>query len=399
MVKDTSKTYFYSMTGLFMVAYLVSYMTRINFGAVISEMVTSTGMARTSLSIAVTGSFVTYGIGQIISGICGDKFQPKRLVLCGFAITIIMNLLIPLCKNHIQMLAVWCINGFAQAFMWPPMVRLMTSIFSAEQYKRASVVVSWGSSVGTIVIYLVSPLIISLVGWRGVFVFSAVCAVCMMVMWQKKCCLIEMKSKTVTSKTPGESFLTPVLIFVMISVVLQGMLRDGITTWMPSYISETFNMGNEMAILSGVALPLFSIFCFQAAATINRKVLKNPICCAGTFFLTGTVFAVFLYLFSAQNAALAVFLSALLTGCMHGVNLMLTCMIPPYFMKHSKVAFITGLLNSCTYVGSAAAIYMNAWISEKYSWNAAIGCWAIVAAAGAALCLACAKPWDKRYKL
>ena len=76
---------------------MVSYITRINYGAVISEMVDQTGLSRAVLSMALTGSFITYGTGQIISGICGDKFSPKKLVFYGLSLSIGMNLLIPFC--------------------------------------------------------------------------------------------------------------------------------------------------------------------------------------------------------------------------------------------------------------------------------------------------------------
>jgi OPA family glycerol-3-phosphate transporter-like MFS transporter len=124
--------------------------------------------------MAVTGSFITYGTGQIISGILGDKISPKRLVSLGFILTIVMNLLIPVCQNPYQMLIVWCINGFAQSFMWPPLVKLMTAYLSDDDYKKASVKISWGSSFGTIFVYLCAPPLISLGGWKTVFLFSAV---------------------------------------------------------------------------------------------------------------------------------------------------------------------------------------------------------------------------------
>ena len=66
-----------SMLVLFVLVYVASYMTRINYGAVISEMELDTGISRAVLSMAVTGSFITYGAGQIVSGLCGDKFSPK----------------------------------------------------------------------------------------------------------------------------------------------------------------------------------------------------------------------------------------------------------------------------------------------------------------------------------
>ena len=114
-----------ALTILFSVTYMVSYITRINYGAIISEMEKATVFSRSMLSMALTGSFITYGAGQVISGICGDKFSPKKMITFGFVLTVLMNLLIPVCQNPYQMLAVWCLNGFAQSLMWPPLVSLL----------------------------------------------------------------------------------------------------------------------------------------------------------------------------------------------------------------------------------------------------------------------------------
>ena len=95
---------------------MVSYMSRINYGAIVSEMASAENLSKSMLSLALTGSFITYGTGQIISGVCGDRFSPKKLVFGGLLVTMLMNLLIPFCQNPYQMLAVWCINGFAQSF-------------------------------------------------------------------------------------------------------------------------------------------------------------------------------------------------------------------------------------------------------------------------------------------
>ena len=85
-----------NMSALFAFTYMISYMTRINFGAIISEMVRDTGYTRAALAAAITCSSVTYGFGQLISGFCGDRLRPKFLCLCGLITTGIVNILIPL---------------------------------------------------------------------------------------------------------------------------------------------------------------------------------------------------------------------------------------------------------------------------------------------------------------
>jgi OPA family glycerol-3-phosphate transporter-like MFS transporter len=105
------------------------------------------------------------------------------LVSLGLAVTTVMNFLIPFCDSPYLMCAVWCINGFAQAFMWPPIVKIMSHLMTDADYQTSIVKVLWGSSFGTIAVYLVSPLLISVSSWRAVFFFSSACGAVMFVLW------------------------------------------------------------------------------------------------------------------------------------------------------------------------------------------------------------------------
>ncbi len=380
--------------------YCVSYITRVNYGAVIAEMVTGTGLAKSALSVALTGNFITYGTGQLISGFFGDKFQPKKLVSLGLITTILMNLLIPLCNTPLQMTVVWCINGFAQAFMWPPLVKLMTSLLSSEDYARGCVKVSCGSSAGSIFVYLAAPLVITLSGWKGVFVLSALFGVAGLILWSRACPEIPMKvnsirpAKTASTKI---AFFSPLVLAIMLGIILQGILRDGVTTWMPSYIAETYHISNEISILTGIALPIFSMLAFQMTEKIHRKKLTHPMICSSVIFGVGAISACSLYLLSSANAALSVLFSALLTGCMHGVNFLLIGIMPPLLAKKENVSAMSGFLNSGTYIGSAISAYLIPFITEQSaSWSTSLFMWFIIAALGTVTCLSCIPAWNHR---
>ena len=407
MTKLSTKKEVNKLAILFSITYMISYITRINYGAVISQMVIDTGISKSLLSLALTGSFITYGVGQIFSGILGDKFSPKKLVTSGLVATVLMNVLIPFCTNPYQMLVVWCINGFAQAFMWPPLVLLMTAYLSDEDYKKVTVKVSWGSSLGTIVVYLIAPPLIVAGGWKSIFFVSAFLGLIMIIIWhlfakditkQDKLALAQESAKQATQKGSMKILFTPLILGLMLGIILQGMLRDGVTTWMPSYITETYHLKNIISILTGVLLPIFGMLSFQVASVLYRKKLNNPLLCAGVLFAVGSLSALILWGFNGKSAVLSVLFSALLTGCMHGVNLMLICMTPPYFKKYGAVSTVSGVLNSCTYIGSAISTYGIAVLSEKFGWNFTLLVWLAIAVAGALICFICTKPWQKKFE-
>lgn len=437
MNKLTEKKDIRAMFLLLTMTYMASYMTRVNFGAVISEIVVQTGMAKSMLFSVVTGSAVTYGVGQLISGYVGDHMPPKKLVFSGLMAASAMNVLMIFASGRMQMTVIWCVNGMAQAFMWPPMAKLMADMFSDSDYKRASTMVNWGGSFGTIAIYLLAPAMILLSGWRSLFVVTAAAGVIMAAFWQRFCPETEGRGRKETTQENGKVRLgadaqttektaqktedvpqeaaadtqtgrerkiwpgsvkrvVPLVALIMFGIVLQGALRDGVTTWMPSYISETYHLGSEISILTGVALPVFSIVSMHLARKLYEKMPDNPIRCAAYIFGVGAFSALILTFVSGGSAAGSVLCSALLTGSMYGANLMLVTMVPPFFRKYGAISTVSGLLNSCTYVGSALSTYGFALLSDRAGWGRTVQLWFVIAFLGTVVCALCSRLWRRK---
>ena len=402
----TDKKQINKIAWLCAITYFISYLTRLNFGAVVSNIAETTGMAETSLTLAPTALFVTYGIGQLISGYLGDRIQPKLLIAAGLIVTALMNLLVPSCKTAETMSIFWGINGMAQAFMWPPMVKLMLSIMSGEEYKKHTFKVLFGSTASTMCIYLVSPPIVSLFSWKGVFYFGAISAVLGLIVWLLLCPIVDLHARAKVDDNGNmikeqRAPFAPVLIFVLFAIVCMGALRDGVTTWLPSYIRDAFNMGSETAILTGAVIPIFTMICYFGTSYLYRTKLKNPMLCAGAVFGVGLVASGILTLFmqlGANNVVTSVLLISLLTGSMNGVNFILISMLPAYFRKKGNTSLMTGVLNCCVYVGSAISTYVFPLIANGGDWSTTIITWFVIAFVGTAVCLITTRPWKKFEK-
>lgn len=400
----TEKRKISSLIWLCTLAYFISYVSRINLSAALVEVVNSGFAAKTTAALALTVCSVTYGAGQVISGYLGDRCKPQNLILTGFAITACTNLCVGFLQKDGLLVLLWGINGFAQALMWPPMVAILSSRLSEADYQKACVHVSWGSSFGTIAVYLLAPVIIIALNVRWIFFISAAAAVAMLIGWRvifnRHFATIEAAVHAKEKEEPASSVrMERSVLFligaVIVAIVLQGFLRDGVTNWTPSYVSDIFRVDSSAAILSGVILPVFSIVCFQLADVIHRKLLKNEMVCAMAFFLTGAVAAVVLAVTDGQNMIVSLSGLALLVGSMHGVNLMLISMVPHYFEKFGKVSLVSGILNAGTYIGSALSAYGTAVYTENFGWQSTIFLWAAVAASGAAVCICLKRKWHK----
>lgn len=408
MNKLVEKKHIHFLTFLCSLIYFTSYISRINFGAVILDIVRTEGFLSSEISLAVTGSFITYGVGQLISGYLCDKFSPKYILFIGLLTTALMNLLIPFCPSAYHMVFLWSINGFAQALMWPPISKILATMLTSKDFRKATTKVSWGSSFGTIAVYIIAPICVSFASWKSVFWIATAACLIISIVWLICYNKIEKLADTpalknisfaatsvVTEREPNSRLNTlAILAIVMLVITCQGALRDSVTTWMPTYIAETFNLDSSVSILTGVILPIFSIANLQLASWVYGKKIKNELTCSGVFFAVTLIFSALLLLTANRIAILSVLCFAVLNGAVHGVNLMLTCMIVPYFKKPGTMA---GALNSCTYIGSAASTYGIALVSEKFGWNSTIIVWTLIALLGTALCFAVAKKWGKTY--
>ena len=154
-----------------------------------------------------------------------------------------------------------------------------------------------------------------------------------------------------------------------------------------------FRLSSEVSILSGVCLPVFSILSLRLALALYEKLPGNPVRCAAIIFGLGAVAALILSMVAGTSPIGSIACMALLTGAMHGVNLMLICMVPPFFQRHGNISTVSGVLNSCTYVGSAVSTYGIALLSESAGWQTTAFVWFIIAALGVVVCTVCSRVW------
>lgn len=406
--KITNKKYMFFFITLCSIVYFISYLTRKNYDAALVEIYTSLNISKTLAGLASTGAVMTYGAGQLLSGVLGDRFKAKYIIVTGLLITAVCNFTIPIVSYNIYlMIAVWCVNGLAQAMMWPPIVRIMSDLLDNKNYKKAVLYVTIASSLSTITVYILVPLCIKFSKWQTAFFISCAAAVIICVIWifgirffEK--CVSHSKTETECKYETEKAlkldkkyiFITG-LIPIAVGIILQGTLRDGVTTWMPSIISETYNLNTSVSILSTVALPLLAIFSSTAASTIQRK-LKNEVSSAALLFVISFISAAFLTVFNKTSVILSIFLMAVITACMHGINLMLVCEVPNYFAKFNKVSTVSGILNSFTYIGSAISIYAIAAIAEMFNnWKINFLIWSVISALGFLCCAAAFGKWKK----
>jgi len=396
---------------LLALVYFTSYCMRVNLAVMLVKICSEMQAEKSALAIVITGLTIAYGAGQIISGFLGDRFKPEHIIPTGLALAVACNVGIFFASTIPSMTVIWSINGFAHALLWPPIVRLMSTHLSAADYSFAAVRVNQGSSIATIALYLLCPLLLGVMEWRSIMLLCAAWGAVMILIWFILYPRIFAKKDAPEEKKEASAPLSnqkalpiPLYIFgaislIMPGIMLQGMLRDGVTNWMPSFLLESFGLSQENSIVSTVILAVFTMISYSAFSALQKRFFKNEVACAAAIFGGSAIVCALLFLVNVLAPAAALIpslvLMSLTVAFMHGVNLMLIAIVPRRFVPFGKVSTYSGILNASTYVGAALSTYGFAALAETYDWNFTILTWVAISLVGAVVCFFAARIWQR----
>ena len=124
------------------VAYFLGYLGRLNLSAVMVQAIAEGAVTKAQAGALGTALFFTYALGQLFSGWLGDKVSPRGFIAAGLAISGCCNVAMGLAASYPVMVVVWCVNGFSQSFLWPPMLRIFAERYQNRPRMRASIYIN-----------------------------------------------------------------------------------------------------------------------------------------------------------------------------------------------------------------------------------------------------------------
>lgn len=391
------------------IAYFSTYIGRLNYSASLTGIILSEGFSKGQAGMIGTAFFFAYGAGQFVSGFLGDRLAPKKMVFTGLMVSGLCNLAMAGAKGSGLMTAVWCVNGLFQAFIWSPMIRLMYEYYKTETRMKACVSLNSSVPLGTMAAYGLTALVIWLSSWRTMFVLAGAALIGTSLFWITGMKRVERyaaesgKMAEIPSGETGGSAKAAVnwkslliqsgFLFLMMALFVQGALKDGVTTWVPTYISETYGLSAILAITSTMVIPVFNLLGVYLASFANLHWFRNEVRTAGAFFVVSAAAILVLRLASGRSMAVSFLMLALATTAMMAVNTMLIAVLPSYFGVIGRASSVSGLLNSSVYAGGAVSTYGIGALSVALGWNATIVIWFLMAAVSAVICFLTVRKW------
>lgn len=374
------------------IAYFTSYLGRLNYSSAMTVMIRETVLSKSQAGFISMTYFFAYGIGQLLNGFLGDKVNPRKMIFLGLSISGAANLIMGCFADFGIMAAVWCINGYAQAMIWPPIIRIFAEMLEEKTKLRFCINIISTQALGTLASYLLSAAVIYLNGWNGVFFAAAALLIAAALLWDIKFRKIEKYSiefgiedgtedeiKSGSRKENQVPFLSLLtgsgILVILIPVIVHGVLKDGVTSWVPTYISETFLTSPALSILVTTVLPVINLTGAYAAQYLYRKWKKQETKTAACFFLAATVSLLCLWLFGSKSLLLTVILLSVITASMMAVNTIFVNLLPLRFERAGRVSTVSGFLNSMAYLGCAISTFTIGILVQNNGWENTILSW------------------------
>ena len=387
------------------IIYASAYFGRTCYSASIASIVSSGIYTKSEIGLVGTAFFICYGVGQIISGIAGDRVNPFGMVLFGALGSSVCCFSMAFTKPLVLMAVIWGANGIFQSMLWSPLLRVFSQTISSELREKAILNIALSLPVGTVCAYLCSTLIIKYSNWNNVFIcggtvilLAFLLGLISILICEKSMTRISEKRKKADKNTPS-GFLPIVissgLLIIIIPSFLHGMMRDGITNWVPTMITEEYGVLPSFSVFLTVVLPVFNAFGAYIVMPLYKKFNCNEMKTAGICAAFAIIPMLCLLFVGRIPVIISIILLALTTMSMYSLNYLIVSRVPVRFAESGHTSSVTGLLNSFAYIGCAVSSYGFGAVSQKAGWSAVIVIWIISALLTSLFTILSNKKWNK----
>ena len=368
------------LIALCWIVYTCSYLGKLGYNANITQIENAYSISHSTAGMVSTFFFFAYGIGQIINGIFCKKYNVRLVVFGSLLISGLMNLFVGFSDDFTFIKYFWLINGAALSVLWSSLIRLLSETLDKENIGRAVVVMGTTVATGTFFVYALSALFVALGAYKIMFFLAGSLLPCIALLWivsypklvrqKREDAAHEMQPQTELDHKKKLGWLWVPIIIIAVFAVFDNLVKDGLTTWVPMILKETYALPDYVSILLTMLLPILAIFGTSVAVWLHKKIKDFVMLCSLLFLVSGVCIGLVI-LFMPTGWFVITLISLGIVSClMAGVNNIITSMMPLYWKEKLNAGLLAGVLNGCCYVGSTLSAYGLGLIADMGGWNA-----------------------------
>ena len=357
-------------------AYTTAYFGRYSYASNVTAVMEAFGVNHAEAGLVTTCFFFAYGIGQVVNGILSKYYNKQLIIPLALMVSAVLNLAIFLGIPFSYMKYLWMLNGIVQSILWPTLIVILSENLKSESLAKAVVVMSFTVPIGTFVTYALSAALATVGGFAYSFLFGtvtmSVVAVVWLVLYPKAVCSEgekqEEQKKVAEGKHIGTATVSVIAALCALAVA-NNLVKDGLTTWIPAILKESFGLPEYLSIVLTLVLPVLGIFGSSANVMLNRRI-KSFITHAGLWYLlTVLCIGVVIALLQTPHWYVVLGVFGLVSLFMHATNSLITGMAPLYMRDRIDSGLLAGVLNGCCYIGSTASSYGLGALADHFGWG------------------------------
>lgn len=159
------------------IGYIFYYFTRKTFSFAMPALTTDLGLTKSDLGLVLTLLSVSYGVSKFVSGIIGDRSNPRYFMALGLFLTAACNIMIGFSSSIFFFGVFWALNGWVQGFGWPAAARSKMHWYSRSERGWWWGVWSTSQNIGAALCPFIVGAGVLFGGWRFAFFLPAILCV------------------------------------------------------------------------------------------------------------------------------------------------------------------------------------------------------------------------------
>ena len=388
--------------------YASYYLCRLNFSIAVPALKKFLGggmvTEESEKMVGAIGSalFLAYALGQVVNGLLGDRFGPRKVGTIGMVVSATMNLLFGLVGSFPAFVAIWAVNGFFQATGAPSRIKVLSNWFSPKERGKMMGFLGTDYVVGNAVSWLLAGWLLQHYGWRYVFIVPAFIFFASAIHFFLRVRNapedvglptieeLEGKKKSPASGEEGEkgdvhagwdfvfrqTFLNLKVWIVAIAYFGVDLFRYGFLMWSFDYVvSQGAPVGR--GVIKVVMVPFFGALGIIVSGWLSDRLggRRAPVTAVMLFIVAALAWVFRLLPAGEGNFWLPLITLAGIGFFLFGPHLMMGATIAMDLGSRKASATASGIIDAMGYLGAAVSGYGTAWVKQRWGWDGAFILW------------------------
>lgn len=267
--------YWKKVVFLFFLGWMAIYLNRTSMTIALTDIQTEFNLSASKLGLINSIFFFAYTFVQIPSGVLGDKFGRKLILLPGFIIFAMGEFFTAYTYTFFSLLCARFVTGFGEGTYYSPQYAISSSIIPTKYRSLSSAIINSGTSIGMTIGLIGSSILCSKLGfnWRvTVYLTSAIIFIVSFLFWKiLKDDSIKVKSNNKKSNINKESLKQLFKNYKFTAACIVNFASCFgfylILSWLPYYLATERGF---MGASNGLASSLVSFSSLPGALIFSR---------------------------------------------------------------------------------------------------------------------------------